>query len=733
MSAQTSITSKLNSFINYPKQTKIYKNDQNKEVSVYKINLTQDKIPVIIALGEIRREHSKHNIAYCSVYLVLGDEIHNKIEFKSIGIYEFFAAAEENLKDKEGDLDLHLIEGPLLYPNIKSKTLKQLLNDKPLLKDISEREEEDARGESDEEDPGLITVLDEQLDNMKKMTGKKIAVSAKPVIVSLVQEDDDDTFIKDTYDSVSYGKIANEYEKMGSLAKKDNWLQIKFNDYKYKLVPNRGAGDCFFIALKQAFKGISIKTTEKKLREKLAANFSADAFNQYKTMQTMLDASLKQNQKEQESVSLKFKALQKLIRDKQKLFEQVKKSIGQKSIASDPRYKEIKQMKTKLKEIENHFRGLQKEFEDSTENLTAFNFMTNINTLEQFKNTVKSSDYWADDATLRIMEEVLNIKIIVIDKARRSGHIHCTDASDTIKAKGWFKPKYYVLMDLDQGKIQQPHYQLVEYGNRKIFRYHELPYSIKEQIKLSCLIGSAAGIYNYIPKFNQLIKNTEEEEDDDDKEHQVAIQDSKAEETDNEKLTDYDKNVVFIFWNKAPNKKPGKGENEDIPTEREDDFKELAKEKDWRKVLSNSWRVVTPFELDGHTWNSVDHYYQASKFKNHTEGSDKHKFYLTFTAEHKTSKISKDPAKAKSSGCSDKSCKYRAKHILMDEDFFNGKHKIAMESGQRAKYTTDLYSQKILLLTNNAKLVHMMKTSGKPSQMITFYDTMKIRKEINNK
>jgi len=68
----------------------------------------------------------------------------------------------------------------------------------------------------------------------------------------------------------------------------------------------------------------------------------------------------------------------------------------------------------------------------------------------------------------------------------------------------------------------------------------------------------------------------------------------------------------------------------------------------------------------------------------------------------------------------------------MDDDFFNGKHKIAMESGQRAKYTTDIYSQKILLLTKDAKLEHLMKARGKTSKSITFYDTMKIRNELNN-
>ena len=71
----------------------------------------------------------------------------------------------------------------------------------------------------------------------------------------------------------------------------------------------------------------------------------------------------------------------------------------------------------------------------------------------------------------------------------------------------------------------------------------------------------------------------------------------------------------------------------------------------------------------------------------------------------------------------------------MDDDFFNGNHKIAMEKGQRAKYMNDGHSQKGLLLTKNAKLVHYTsnKGKGKVSKLVTFFDTMKIRKELNNK
>jgi len=36
-------------------------------------------------------------------------------------------------------------------------------------------------------------------------------------------------------------------------------------------------------------------------------------------------------------------------------------------------------------------------------------------------------------------------------------------------------------------------------------------------------------------------------------------------------------------------------------------------------------------------------------------------------------------------------------------------------------------------LTKDAKLTHLMKQRGQNSKMITFYDSMKIRKELNNK
>ena len=77
-----------------------------------------------------------------------------------------------------------------------------MLNDKPLLKDIEESEIEE------EEDKGAE---ESKIDK----TGESIAVMAKPLLVSLELEDDDDVEIKDENNERDYRKIVKEYEAMG--------------------------------------------------------------------------------------------------------------------------------------------------------------------------------------------------------------------------------------------------------------------------------------------------------------------------------------------------------------------------------------------------------------------------------------------------------------------------------------------------------------------------------------
>jgi len=135
--------------------------------------------------------------------------------------------------------------------------------------------------------------------------------------------------------------------------------------------------------------------------------------------------------------------------------------------------------------------------------------------------------------------------------------------------------------------------------------------------------------------------------------------------------------------------------------------------------------MMAPFKLDNRTWNSVEHYYHANKFKkNHPD------FYQLFTVES-DSDISKDAAFAKGAGGKTgnfKKMNYkRPKDIVIDEDFFSsGRAQQVMEAGQRAKYTQNEIPKRVLLATKNAKLQHHVR--GSPP--IIFYDSMKIREEL---
>ena len=158
----------------------------------------------------------------------------------------------------------------------------------------------------------------------------------------------------------------------------------------------------------------------------------------------------------------------------------------------------------------------------------------------------------------------------------------------------------------------------------------------------------------------------------------------------------YNENIVFQFYSKSADKKPGKNKpSEKMEPGREKDFIELSEIKDWRKVLSNFY--VGKFELDGYEWSSVEHYYHANKFK-----KNNFRFYEAYSLMYKPQQddpewfqripknLNMDPAVAKALG--GKTGKYkkvqiRPKDLKADDDFFDGdNHKNVLLLGQRAKY-----------------------------------------------
>lgn len=188
----------------------------------------------------------------------------------------------------------------------------------------------------------------------------------------------------------------------------------------------------------------------------------------------------------------------------------------------------------------------------------------------------------------------------------------------------------------------------------------------------------------------------------------------------------YTDDVVFQFFSNSRNEKPGKGAGESLPDDRKEDFQELGTISEWRKKLSNFW--LQPFYLDGLEWSSVEHYYQASKFKNGFPH-----FYQSFSLTHAEpgSNLSIDPLMAKAAG--GKSGKYQKKelrpaHYKADSDFFKTSRRYdEMYEAQKAKFSQHEDLKKLLLATRDAKLYHVAR-----STKIVFYELMVIRDEFNN-
>ena len=155
------------------------------------------------------------------------------------------------------------------------------------------------------------------------------------------------------------------------------------------------------------------------------------------------------------------------------------------------------------------------------------------------------------------------------------------------------------------------------------------------------------------------------------------------------------------------------------------EFAELDAIKDWRRILSNF--AHTPFDLDGHKWLSVEHYFQASKFK------DEHpEFYEQFAMDSTTELgkvLSQNPEMAKGAGSETgkyKGKQIRPKEIKIKSNFFTEKATDVMEKALRAKFTQNEEANKVLKATKDAKLVVYAK--GIPAE--PFIILMKVRKNV---
>jgi predicted NAD-dependent protein-ADP-ribosyltransferase YbiA (DUF1768 family) len=677
--------------IDYKEVRDIDEEDIGTESSLYEYEMSSG-ITIIIALGKEKYTYSKHDIIYFPIYLVVNDKPKCKIGVFEIDSNQFIGVLDE-------DNDVILEKGSLLLFSFVDEDFIRKMLQGNANKNVEKDNEQDVilEVENLDEEPEEIN---DELDVMRLKIPKQQILPSK-------KEKNDGIFVIDKTQKTPLNlieeneEISNSLKQQYSENSKTNWMERFMKNNNYDIIDNEGGGDCLFAVIRDAFQQIGHNTSVEKLRAALSDEATDDVYVQYRMLYVNFLTEMQSKDKD---------------------MKEIKKTIGElkKRSESISNKEEVKKIITEVKEMTKKFNRTKTEKEDVKDLLNEFKYMENIDTFEKFKDFIKTSNYWADTWAISTLERILNIKLIIMsresfEQGDLDSVLQCGQLNDIdLEKQGSFAPDYYITTC-----YLGYHYQLISYKHKRIFKFTEIPYDIKTLVINKC-IERNAGPYYLIQDFRNLKTRLG-----------LSPDEGSPSLDDEEYLIDdlYEPDVVFMFHAKSEGKaKAGKGSGEKIPEIRMTEFNFLNKDvscKDWRRKLDDSW--ITPFQLDGHRWSSVEHYYQAAQFKKgHPD------FYLQFSLDSDTD-ISKDIVLAKAAGSKSgrhKDKLLRPKNVKFDTDF-KEEGMVMRNVDERnaaldAKFTQNMDLKKILAETKKAKLLHFVR-SGQP---ILDMDLMKVRGKI---
>ena len=497
-----------------------------------------------------------------------------------------------------------------------------------------------------------------------------------------------------------------EYKKLPD----QPWIQTHMQNNNFGITDNEGGGDCLFAVIRDAYRTRGKYVEVPELRSKLAAEATEEVFDGYKEKYTMLAESISTTVAEMrglEEANAKLK--QRLVRTTD--------ANEQQAIIIESRHNATRH------------KSLKSEVMLSKELLQDFHFMKNVNTLEDFREILKSCAFWADTWAISTLERVLRIKLIILSSERfnsgeMGGVLQCGQLNDRVlEDQGSFEPDFYIMAE-----HTGMHYKLITYKRESLLTFREIPYDIKIMVVEKCMERNA-GPYYLIPQFRTFREELGLKDADLDfkAEHELlhkipSVHASPSSAPSSAHAPLYDDATVFQFYSKSMDKPlPGTGSGETIERTNIPKYASLAKESpQWRKMLSNFWEPPGDdknkplFTLDGHKWRTLEHYLKGSQFR-----KENPKYYLQFSLDS-DSDLSKSPALAKAAAKDDK-----YKDIKPDADF-NLREEKEREDAQHAKYSQNSYLTDMLLNTRNAKLLHFRR--GKPPVVCT--ELMRVRHRL---
>lgn len=702
------VLSKVEDVGGYPILKRVQSGDFT-DLSRYQMRLLD--IDVVVVVGNSIDTHDEKNLLYYPVYLVKyndghGDEsdIIKEDELIPIGVYKIKATELMNYVDSANNLDVEYLDDPILYGFVT----KDMLNEYHVGSDDKSSSESDSDSES-ENDKSSSEDEEDKKDKDKKDKAKMDKSDKK--VIDVVDSDSSLAYSNENTDIFTLSPNAEKHELLVEESEADAkyivekykaqdtdpWIAKYMKNNNYVVVDNEGGGDCFFATIRDAFASISMHTTIAKLRSKLAGKITQETFNTYREHYDMYNREIN-------DITKNIKDLEAQYKRNQDLFASITDRNERTKLMENA--KEIQKKHTEMSTSRKFTSSLQNEYK----------FMKNVDTPDALRDKIKTSEYWADTMAVSTFERLLNIKFVILSsEAYEAGDMKnvmlCGQLNDSyLENKGIFTPDYYIMIDYNG-----MHYKTIGYKSKMIFKFSEIPFDVKRIIVDKCMEKNA-GPFSLIPDFRKLKLQ-----------QGVSVKSNEQSDLFNESRLRglYEDDIIFMFYshsNDAPN--PGKGNGEKIAADRITEFVELKKHKQWRRKLDNSW--ISPFKLHDHTWASVEHYYQASKFKQNSQD-----FYLSFSLDSKTD-LSKDVEMAKAAGSNKgkyKGVLLRPVQVEIDPDFYKARNKSEIVDAIEAKFTQDEELQKILKATKRAKLTHYVPKT--PQE--TCDDLMLLRDRLNKK
>ena len=696
----TMVKSKLHTQIEYEESRRLDDEDKKHKTVVYECKLLNQVYR--IALGKERTDKTHLGMYYFPVYLLSKK---NKIKSK-IGVYEVEATRINTIRDEEQDIKVDVLGSPLLFSYVSV----EYLNKNGVIVE-KEEEDDDTKTKNDRKEDKEGDVQIEEGDDIFSIPKRSKSASKQEEIEPINLKNDDvfeiqeqkviETLPEEKQEEAEQIRFA--YTNIPVLLTlKDSWIQTTMRNQQYIIVSNEGGGDCLFHSIVQGYETIGRKTTVQKLRQILSQELDMGQLDNYRNLYKML---------EQERQELD-------IQKKKKKEEQIQLKKG--SQTENMSRNQVSTIVNKYKAVGEELSLLEQEQEYNKSNLKEFAFMDtithgmddgeykNMSLLEKAKVFITTSDYWADAWAISKLENILEMKTIILTETDDSTCIVKYTEGDVKQ------PKFYVMLNHDP---ELSHYELVTYKGKGALTFSEIPYDMKIMITKHCS-QKDAGQFMGINDFKQF-------------KHDLGLYDEDEGEgiqPADDMINDlYDNYSELRFHGRAAKELPGKSNGDKVSSGLKQDkyFLELVNfikgdktREDWRKMLDDSW-TKSKFQINNKDWASVEHYLMAVPFKEQNI-----EMYNNLSLDSNLD-IASDFTKARKAvkEFTKKKNKATEKINALDPDLLNQYRIEAL----RAKILQNADITTILIHTKMAKLMKLIQYGEPPEPDI---ELMKLRKEI---